>query len=111
MLQVGVHDGDVRGEIALDTLDHRRGQPAPAEPADAAHAPIGGAGQPQRLDGAVGRVVVDEHDLPADAVERLRQLLQERDDVVALVEGGDDDDELGAVGSFRRRRLRVSAGA
>ena len=49
---------------------------------------------PQVLGGAVGRIVIDEDGFPVDALEQLIQPFDQRADIVALVEGRDDDREL-----------------
>ena len=54
------------------------------------------------LPGAVGGIVVDEDDFPGDAGERRLQPPVQHGDVVALVEGGDDDRKLRQTGGLRR---------
>ena len=44
---------------------------------------------------AIGAVVVDEDDLPRQAGQGELETLDEAGDVVALVEGGNDDGKLG----------------
>ena len=95
VLQVGVHHGEV-GRIARQhALDAGPGKPAPAVAQEAAHAGIAAAKLAHGLGGAVGRVVVDEDRLPGDAGERAIELLDEPGDVLALVEGRDDDRQIG----------------
>ena len=52
--------------------------------------------------GAVGGIVVDEDDFPGDVPERRLQPPVQHRDVVALVEGGDDDRKLRQTGGLRR---------
>ena len=66
---------------------------------------VGRADRARRRRGAVGRIVVDEDDFPVDAGERARELLDQQRNVVALLEGRNDDAQLGR-GTRRAGRLR-----
>jgi hypothetical protein len=69
-------------------------QTAPAESADAADAPIGAAEVAQMRRRVVSRVVVDEHGFPADPLEQPIEPVDQRTDIVMLVERRNDDGEL-----------------
>src|SRR6266567_234648 len=69
---------------------------------DAADAGIFPRQAPHHIPGAVGGVVVDEDDFPGDARQRGLQPPKERGDIVALVEGRDDDRKLRQTRSLRR---------
>ena len=90
VLQIGVDHGGKGRAGGKDALDAGAGQAAAADAADAAHARILLREVAHHLPGAVGRVVVDEHDLPRRRAKGRRQPLVQRGDVVALVEGRDD---------------------
>src|SRR5262249_19746837 len=81
---------------------------APADAADAADPRVALAQRPHRRRGAIGRVVVDEDDLPVDAVEPALQPRDQQRNIGPLVEGGNHDGELGgraSRGARARRRL------
>ena len=69
-------------------------QAAPSDPPNAAHAAIPEREAADHFPGAVGGIVIDEDDFPGDAGKRRLQPPVQRGDVVALVEGGDDDRKL-----------------
>ena len=110
MLQVGVHHGDVARLAGEHALDAGAGKAAPPDAADAAHAPVRLADRARGRRGAVGRVVVDENDLPVDAGERARELLHQQRNVVALLERRNDDAQLRAPGASRRPPARRALG-
>ncbi len=102
VLEVAVHDGDVRGGGGKGALDHGAGQSAAADAPDAAHARVGGAEAARRIGGAIRAVVVHEDHLPGDATQRLVELGDEGADVGRLVEARHDDGEFRS-GQARRR--------
>ena len=95
MLQVGVDDRGKGRARCQNALDAGAGQAAPTDPPDAADAGILPRQAAHDIPGAVGGIVVDEDDFKGTAGERGLQPPKQRDDVVALVEGGDDDRKLG----------------
>ena len=96
MLQVGVDHRGAGRAGGQDALDAGAGQAAPPDPPDAADPAILPRQLAHDLPGAVGGIVVDEDDFPGDAGERRLQPPVQLGDVVALVEGGDDDRKLRA---------------
>ena len=107
VLQVGVHDGDIGRAGGENSLDHRRRQSAPADALQMANTGIGAGQIAQHLEGAVGEIIVDEHDLPIDAGEAPIDALHELAYVVVLVEGGDDDRKQRPAPKRVVRRCRV----
>ena len=91
VLQVGIHHGRIGRARCQNTFDAGAGESAPADPADAADAAVPPRQTAHHLRGPVGRIVIDEDHLPGDAGERCLQLVKQLGDVVALVEGGDDN--------------------
>src|SRR5258707_1186238 len=102
MLQVGIDHGGAGRARCQDALDASAGQAAPADPPDTADAGILPRQAPHQVPGAVGGIVIDEDDFEGNACERRLQPLKQRGDVVALVEGGDDDRKLSQCGGLRR---------
>src|SRR5260370_509446 len=102
MLQVGIDDSGAGRARGQDALDAGAGQAAAADPPDTADAGILPRQAPHQVPGAVGGIVIDEDDFKGDACERRLQPPKQRDDVVALVEGGDDDRKLSRSGGLRR---------
>ena len=76
--------------LAMIAFDDRPGQAPPADAAQAMHPRVAGGDGLDRLGGAVRRIVVDDHQLPAHAHQRRVQLLHQPRDIVPLVEGGRD---------------------
>ena len=77
-----------------DSLDTSRTQTPPAKPADAAYPPIGPGEVAQMLGRAVGGVVVNEDSFPVDPIEQPIEPVDQRADIVTLVERRNDDSEL-----------------
>ena len=94
VLVVGVDDGEERCRRGEHAFEAGRRQAAPADALDAAHPRVGLGHGAQRDAGVVGRVVVDEDELPVDAGQGLGDGLLQGGDVAGLVEGRDDDGEL-----------------
>ena len=69
-------------------------QAAPSDPPDTADPAVVARQRPHDFPGAVRRVVIDENDLERRAREGCFQPPKQRGDVVALVEGRDDDRKL-----------------
>src|SRR5450631_2308458 len=69
---------------------------------DTADAGIASRQISHHIPGAVGGIIVDEDNFPGDSGERGLQPPQQRGDVVAFVEGGDDDRKLRQTGGLRR---------
>ena len=70
MLQVGIHDRDVARLARQHAFETRAGKTAAADAANAAHPAVGFADGARGCSGAVGRIVVDEHDLPVAGDEK-----------------------------------------
>ena len=102
MLQIGVDHGGARRARCQNALDAGAGQAAPSDPPDAADAGILPRQPPQHFPGAVRGIVIDEDGFKGDAGERGLQPPKQRSDVVALVEGGDDDRKLRRNSGLRR---------
>ena len=94
VLQVRIHHGHIRRRRGQNSLNARRGQPAPPDPLQHAHIVVLLGQPPHRVRGAVGRVVVDKDHFVANAGERLRQPLDKRAHVPALVECGKHDRQI-----------------
>jgi hypothetical protein len=102
MLQVGVDHGGIRRARRQDALDAGAGQAAPPDPPDAADAGIVPRQRADHVPGTVGGIVVDENHFPDSTRKRRLQPPIQRGDVVALVEGGDDDRKLKRNSALRR---------
>ena len=112
VLQVAVDDGDDVGRGGHRPLDHRRGQAAAADAAQAAYARIGGGDGAQRVGGAVRAVIVHEHRFPGDAVQRRMQLGHKRRHVHPLVVAWHDHAQCrSAAHQAAGRRSRTAAEA
>ena len=103
VLQVGIHDGEVRRLGRQHSLDAGPGQSAPAQPADATDMRVLRADLPRLRRGIVWKIVVDENDLPADVDKRAVEALDQDRDVGAFIERRNDDREIGDVRSRGRR--------
>ena len=100
VLQVRVHDGEVRRMRSHHALDAGRRQATPADTLEHAHARIGQRDGAEEVSGTVRRVVVDVQDLPLEASQSGLQTVEQKQDIFALVVGRDDDRQL------QRRTLR-----
>jgi len=80
----------------------RGGQAAPADPMQKTHALVGAADLAQHVERAVARVVVDEHDFPVEAGETAIEPRHQFADIVALVEGRNDDRQARQLGAAMR---------
>ena len=67
VLQVAVDDRDERRRGRQHAFDAGRAQPPSSDAPDAADARVALAERADVLGGAVGRIVIDKHDLPGDA--------------------------------------------
>jgi len=94
VLQVGIHHRRTGRAGCQDALDACAGEPSPADPANAADAAILPRQGTHHVPGPVRGIVIDEDDFPGDARQRCLQLAKQLGDVVALVEGGNDDRKL-----------------
>ena len=108
MLQVGVDDGKVGRAARQHAFDHGRRKSAAADALQATHARIGLRQRAHRGRRAVWRVVVDKHDFPFNAGQRPVEPRQKQRDVVALIEGWNDDRQLDT--RLRRRLARGYGG-
>ena len=90
MLHIGIHDGDIRRGSCQGPFDAGRREAPPPDALKATHSPVAPADLADPLCRAVGRVVVDENHLPAHRLEHRIQQLDERLDIVPLVEGRND---------------------
>jgi hypothetical protein len=102
VLQVGIDDRGARRARCQNAFDTGPGQAAPVDPPDTADAGIAARQISHHIPGAIGRIIINEDDFPGDAGQRGLQLPQQRGDVVAFVEGGDDDRKLRQTGGLRR---------
>jgi hypothetical protein len=93
------HIGRARGQDAVDT---GAGQATAPDPPDAADPAILPRQLADHVPGAIGGIVVDEDDFPGFARQCRLQPPVQRGDVVALVEGGDDDRKLRRNSGLRR---------
>ena len=94
MLQIGVHHGDVRRCRRHHPFDACRRQPAPIDALEHPHPPVSSRHLPHGLGRTVGRVVIDDDDLVADAGEDEVEPSNELDHIFALVERRHDYGEL-----------------
>ncbi len=95
VLQVGVDHRDQRRGRGQHAFDARRRQSAPADAQQPAHARILLRHRRHSLAGVVRRIVIDEDHLPVDAGQRGGEPCAQFDHIGGLVEGGDDDRQLG----------------
>ncbi len=102
MLEVGVDHGGIGRARGEDALDAGAGQAAPSDAADTAHPAVLLRQLAHHVPGAVGRIVVDEHDLPGSRcpARRLQPPVQHRD-VVALVDRWERRPVSSAAGARR----------
>ncbi len=104
MLQVAVDHGHVGRRAGQRPLDHGAGQAPPTHAADTAQARVMGRQGLDRIRRSVRRIIVDEHRLPGDSLERDVQLGHQALDIGPLVEGRHHHRQLGAGGVRLRRR-------
>src|SRR3984893_6103871 len=102
MLQVGVDDGGEGRARCQDALDAGAREAAPPDPPDAAHPAILARQRPHEFPGTVRGVVVTEDHLTSNAATRRLQPPKQRGDIIALVEGGNDDRKLRPTSRLRR---------
>src|SRR6516165_12074041 len=95
MLEIAVHHGDEARLAGEDALEAGAGEAAPSDAADAADAGIAGGDLLGDLRSCIRRVVVDDDELPGDAGKSSLHGVDQMRNVVALVEGRNDDGELG----------------
>ena len=94
MLKIGVDDREVGGAAGEHPLDHRGGKPSPPDTLHAADTGIVSGERTNPVGGAVGQIVVDIDDLPRDPAQCCIEPREQHLDIVALVEGRDDDGEF-----------------
>jgi len=94
VLHVGVHDGDVVSGGGEHAFDAGGGEAAATYAVDEADAAVAVGVLADEFSGVVGRVVVDEEELPGEAFEGGLEAVDELRDVATLVVGGDDDGEV-----------------
>ena len=104
MLQIGVHNGDKWGARRQHTLDASPGETTPADTAQAAHAKIDGSDGPNRLRGAVRRIVIDKDRFPDETRECRVQPLDQWRNVAAFPKRRNDDRQLRRAGLVLRAR-------
>jgi hypothetical protein len=105
MLHVGIHHREVvrRGrEHALDAGGREAAAPDPPKTADAA---VGLRVLAHQIGRAVGRIVIDEDDLPRTAAEAVCQAPDQLRDIASFIERRHDDRQFRA-GTQRRRHPR-----
>ena len=112
VLQIGIHHRHHGRGGGARALDHRRGKSAPADPLDDPDLAVVERDLAQRIGGTVGAVVVDEDRFPAQFRQFRVELFDQRDDIVALVERGQDDRDFKHSGvTPNGRKVRQSAPA
>ena len=94
---IGVHHRDEGGGGGAEALDRGAGQSAAADALDDAQARVGETELTRFLGGAIGGIVIHHQHFPARRAERSLDPLDQRRDVVALVERREHD------GEFERR--------
>ncbi len=94
MLQVGVDHRDVGGGACQHAFQTGRGKTAPAHAFQDAHAAVGSGDPADHLGRAVGRLVVDDHDLPGDPGKGLAQPGDQARDIVRFVVRRDHDAQI-----------------
>jgi hypothetical protein len=102
VLQVGIHHGRERRAGGQNALNAGAGQPAPADPSQTSDPAILPREIAHHVRGRVRGIVVDEDDLPGHPFQGRLELLVQLGDVVALVEGGDDDRKRGETRALLR---------
>ena len=110
VLQVAVDDRDERRRGRQHAFDAGRAQPPSSDAPDAADARVALAERADVLGGAVGRIVIDKHDLPGDAAQGAVEAADQEIDIVAFVESGHDNAQFrpfltGQIGRAGRSRL------
>jgi len=91
VLQVSVDDGVEPAARHRHSFHARARQATPADPAQAADTFIATPNLLDEISGAVGRVIVDNQDFPADVRQTCLDAANQFGDVARLVEGRDDD--------------------
>ena len=94
VLQVAVHDDDHLAVRGLHAPVDGRGEAALLDTLDAPDIVVAEAKRAHGVGRAVGRIVVDDHELPGAAGERLREAIVDHRDVACLVVGRHDDRDL-----------------
>ena len=94
MLQIGVDHSRARRARGQNALDAGAGQAAPSDPADAADPAVLARERTQDFPGTVGGIVVDKNGLKRDCGQRPFQPPEQRDHIVPLIEGRDNDRKL-----------------
>src|SRR5262245_10812080 len=105
MLEIGIHDGDVGCMACQYAFNSCASQTAAADSADAAHAPVAGPDALGKRCRAVRGIVVDEHDLPFNAEERVRETIDENWNVWFLIKCRNHDSNLRHAEGCRRVRF------
>ena len=116
MLQIGIHHRYIRRTGSEHALDTCRRQTASSDPLDDSDTVINLADPSDDGSGLIGRVVVDEDDLPLHVTQGDVDPSDEFFDVRRLVEGRDNDGQLagdaegcGVVGGRQRIEGQWSA--
>ena len=94
MLEVGIHYCNVAGLTREYSLQACSREAATANAPDAAHPAIGFADDARHCGSSVGRIVVDENDLPIAVHGKVREALEEDCNIGPLVERRHDNAEL-----------------
>jgi len=102
VLQVGINHCRAGCARCQNALDARTGQAPPSDPANAANTRVLPCKAAHHIPGFIGGIVIDEDDLPANASERAVQPPNQRRDIVALVEGRNNDGKLRCSNGLRR---------
>ena len=100
MLEVGIHEDDRVAASPVEPGRQRRLMSEVARERYEANSRVSCRQEPQHLERAVGRPVVDIDQLPGDAdgKENFRDPVAENRQILALVEASDDDGDVAGLG-------------
>ena len=107
VLQVGIHHRDIGRGGGEDAFDAGTGEAAAADALDAAGAAVAVSDVAHRRGRAVRRIVVNEDHFPVEPGEDRVQAFEQRDDIVVLVEGRNDDRQFGCIHQILLRSERA----
>jgi len=100
VLQIGIHDRDELSLARQRALEESAGETATADAPDAANARVALTELLGDGGGGIGRVVIDENELPGEPHQGQRDALYEHAYVGRFIEGGKNDGQHG--GQARR---------
>jgi hypothetical protein len=108
MLEIGIHDGNVRGPRRHHAFDARGRESATPNALDSSHLTIPGGKVSQQIRGTIGGMIVDEYCFPNNAFKGFPQRLQEERNIFCFIVSGNYDRqfERKVLSGYRRIECR-----